>query len=100
MPLPARTVSAIATVLVALASSAQAATRYVSNNGSDGPSHCLCGGQANPCRSISCAVHNAAAGDKVVVNPGSPNPVTVPPYAVGTTAGTNRTPRAIVTAPA
>ena len=70
MPLPARTLSAIATVLVALASSAQAATRYVSNNGSDGPSHCLCGGQANPCRSISCAVHNAAADDKVVVDPG------------------------------
>lgn len=52
---------------LAAPSTTMAATFFAANNGSDGPS---CGSSASPCRSISAAIANAAAGDKVVVRPG------------------------------
>src|ERR1051325_9681293 len=44
-----------------------AATLFVSNNGSDST---MCGPSANPCRSIGQAIHNAGAGDIIIVGPG------------------------------
>jgi parallel beta-helix repeat protein len=58
-------------VLVTAALSAQAtwATTFrVENNGVDSAT---CGPAANPCRSITQAIANAAAGDKIVVGPGT-----------------------------
>jgi hypothetical protein len=42
-------------------------TWHVANNGIDSPD---CGKRKGPCRSISQAIHNAAAGDTVSVGPG------------------------------
>ncbi len=47
--------------------SARAGTLHVTVNGTDGAS---CGAQETPCRSITRAIANAAAGDKIVVGPG------------------------------
>jgi hypothetical protein len=58
-------------VLIALALSAQATGARaldVTNNGVDSPS---CGPSANPCRSITQAIANAAAGDRIIMGPGS-----------------------------
>jgi hypothetical protein len=60
--------SLTAAVLFALAPSAHAATRYVAVNGVDGPG---CGLKINPCRSITRAVQSAAAGDRIIVGPGT-----------------------------
>lgn len=46
---------------------AGAATVNVTTNGADDPA---CGGKSAPCRTLSQAIANAAAGDKVVVGPG------------------------------
>src|SRR5262245_17312598 len=51
----------------ALARPALAATLAVASTGVDSAT---CGGAANPCRSISRAIANAAAGDTIVVGPG------------------------------
>src|SRR5262245_66539331 len=60
-----------AALLVALLgwaeSPAWAETVYVANNGIDSLS---CGGSTTPCRSITTAIANAQAGDRVVVGPG------------------------------
>lgn len=53
--------------LMALAAGAQGATLNVANNGVDATS---CGATASPCRSITRAIINAAAGDEIVVGPG------------------------------
>ena len=56
--------------LLLLATAAQpvlAVTRYVANDGVDGPT---CGAIAAPCRSISQAIANAHAGDTINVGPG------------------------------
>jgi hypothetical protein len=50
-----------------LSPATQAATLYVANNALDGAG---CGTQANPCRSISRAIANAAPGDTIIVGPG------------------------------
>ena len=47
---------------------AGATTRRVANNGVDSAS---CGTSANPCRSITQAIANAADGDRIVVGPGT-----------------------------
>jgi hypothetical protein len=47
--------------------SAAAVTRNVATNGTDSVT---CGSTASPCRSISRAIQNAVAGDRVVVRPG------------------------------
>jgi hypothetical protein len=44
-------------LVVALAASARATTKYVANNGVDGPA---CGAKTSPCRSISQAVNTIA----------------------------------------
>ncbi|TMA76483.1 MAG: hypothetical protein E6J72_16775 [Deltaproteobacteria bacterium] len=62
-------VSFTAAVLAATPA-ARAATFYAANDGNDGSSHCRCGGKANPCRSITCAITRAAPGDKMIVGPG------------------------------
>jgi hypothetical protein len=54
-------------VLIALAAGAHGATLNVANNGQDSGA---CGATASPCRSISQAIINAAAGDEIVVGPG------------------------------
>jgi hypothetical protein len=59
--------SALAIALALTAADASAATIYVANTGTDGPS---CGGQSAPCRTISQGVVVASAGDRVVVMPG------------------------------
>ena len=44
-------------------------TLYVANSGID-PAGCTdCGTKTSPCRSISCAIGNAVAGDKIIVGP-------------------------------
>ena len=53
--------------LGALAGAAEAATLNVANNGVDSGT---CGAAASPCRSISQAIANASAGDRIVVGPG------------------------------
>ena len=53
--------------LIMLAASAHGATLNVANNGLDSS---ICGATASPCRSISQAIINAAAGDEIVVGPG------------------------------
>lgn len=53
--------------LGALAAAAGAKTLSVENNGVDGPN---CGGKLGACRSISRAIGNAAAGDRILVGPG------------------------------
>jgi len=53
--------------LGALAGAAEAATLNVANNGQDSGT---CGAAASPCRSISQAIANASAGDRIVVGPG------------------------------
>lgn len=53
--------------LIALATSAQAATLNVANDGTDG---LLCGAATSPCRSISQAIANAAPGSIIKVGPG------------------------------
>jgi hypothetical protein len=67
-----------AVVLLAVAPSAHGATTvYVANHGTDS-TFCgffviggfTCGAKESPCRSISCAVREAAAGDKIIVGPG------------------------------
>lgn len=45
----------------------QAETLHVANNGVDSPT---CGDKDSPCRSISQAIVNASAGDRIVVGPG------------------------------
>jgi hypothetical protein len=60
-------VALTAAVLFALAPSASAGTLHVANNRVDGPS---CRPKASPCRSISQAITNAAAGSKIIVGPG------------------------------
>jgi parallel beta-helix repeat protein len=57
--------SAIAALLVT--STTYAATWLVANDGVDSPT---CGTAGSPCRSISQAVKNAAAGDTITVGPG------------------------------
>lgn len=74
LPVMARTVAAIA-LLWALAPTAQASTLYVANNGvnpRDCSSGLACGVGAGtpPCRSITCAIASAQAGDTIVVGPG------------------------------
>ena len=54
-------------VLMALAAGAHGATLSVANNGIDSGA---CGTTVSPCRSISQAIINAAAGDEIVVGPG------------------------------
>jgi len=54
-------------VLLVLTPLARGATLSVANNGVDAPG---CGAKASPCRSISQAIANAAAGDAIVVGPG------------------------------
>jgi hypothetical protein len=49
------------------AGAAQAVELHVENNGVDGSS---CGDRRNPCRSISQAISNADAGDRILVGPG------------------------------
>ena len=51
---------------LASAAAAEAATRYVANNGVD---NAVCG-FANPCRSISRAISNAVPRDTIIVGPG------------------------------
>jgi hypothetical protein len=65
-------VSLIAGVLFAVASSAGGATLYVANDGVDGAlcSGLHCGSKLSPCRSITCAIGNATAGNAIVVGPG------------------------------
>ena len=53
--------------LAALAGTAEAGTLNVANNGQDSTT---CGAAASPCRSISQAIANAVAGDRIVVGPG------------------------------
>jgi hypothetical protein len=67
MPYCAFRIVIAAALLCALGASAEGATFSVANNGIDGPT---CGPKASPCRSISQAIVNAAAGDKIVVGPG------------------------------
>jgi Periplasmic copper-binding protein (NosD) len=62
----ARTALGAATLLL-LASSAEAGTVNVANDGVDGAA---CGAKTAPCRSITRGIANAAPGDKVVVGPG------------------------------
>jgi hypothetical protein len=49
------------------AGASSAATLFVANNGVDSAT---CGAAANPCRSISRAIANASAHDRIVVGPG------------------------------
>ena len=65
-----RLLSFTAAIVLAAAPAARPATFYAANDGNDGPSHCLCGGKAGPCRSITCAITRAAPGDKIIVGPG------------------------------
>jgi len=69
--LPGRSVLLLLAVaglgLGALAGAAEAATLNVANNGVDSGT---CGAAASPCRSISQAIANASAGDRIVVGPG------------------------------
>ena len=58
--------AAVATFL-AFTGFARGATLYVANNGVDVVG---CGAKASPCRSISQAIANAVAGDKIIVGPG------------------------------
>ncbi len=55
------------TLLLAFAVPAHGAKLLVANYGVDDPS---CGSKTTPCRSLSQAIANAAAGDKIVVGPG------------------------------
>jgi hypothetical protein len=53
--------------LLSLVPAAYGATLYAANNGVDGPN---CGTSANPCRSITRTMANAAIGDTIMVRPG------------------------------
>jgi hypothetical protein len=74
-------ISSAAALFFALAASAHAATLYVANDGIDPPGcvppvcivgkPCRCGAKASPCRSITCGIMSAAAGDTIVVGPGA-----------------------------
>jgi hypothetical protein len=62
--------------LLALVAPAHGGTLHVASNGIDG-FHCgvgiggtPCGSKSSPCRSITCGIRNAAAGDKIIVGPG------------------------------
>jgi hypothetical protein len=59
----------VVTVLAVLggAAAAAAGTLYVANNGVD---EIGCGRPADPCRTISRAIANASAGDRIIVGPG------------------------------
>lgn len=80
MPHPRISISLAAVALVALAPLAHGATLYVANNGVDPPGcvpsfcivgrPCRCGTKASPCRSITCGIMSAAAGDTIIVGPG------------------------------
>src|SRR5205085_3298064 len=61
--------SLIVPMLLALPIAAHSGTLYVANNGIDGAS-CSCGTKGAPCRSITCAIGNAVAGDTIIVGPG------------------------------
>ena len=67
---------AVAALLLLLNPVAYAATLYVANNGVDALVCGLvvlgssCGSQTNPCRSITCAIQYAQAGDTIMVGPG------------------------------
>jgi hypothetical protein len=67
-----RTIACLSAVAVclAVAPAAHGATLYVASNGSDFNVPTPCGEQANPCRSISRAIANAAPGDQITVGPG------------------------------
>jgi hypothetical protein len=60
-------VLAACTCVVAVGTTAAAATLWTSNVGSDSGS---CGASASPCRSISQAIANASDGDTIWVGPG------------------------------
>ena len=64
-------ISLIVTLAAVLgaAAAAHAATVYVANHGVDGAG-CACGTKAGPCRSITCGIAVAAAGDTIIVGPG------------------------------
>ena len=64
---PATTRLLVAALLVAAAGHIQAAVFNVANNGVDSTA---CGTAQSPCRSISQAITNAAAGDEILVGPG------------------------------
>ncbi|HEY2387399.1 MAG TPA: NosD domain-containing protein [Candidatus Binatia bacterium] len=73
----ARRISGVvaAALVFGLAALAHGGMLHVAGNGVDGPSCGIggpspCGGKANPCRSITCAIRVAAAGDAIVVGPG------------------------------
>jgi hypothetical protein len=60
----------------AAARGAHAATLYAAINGVDtgicvGTIGLACGGQSNPCRSITCAIRYADPGDTIIVGPGN-----------------------------
>ena len=57
----------VAALFLACVPAASAAMLYVANNGVDSGS---CGPKTKPCRSITQAIHNAAAGDHIIVGPG------------------------------
>lgn len=67
----------IAVLLAGVPSAPGAAIRYVANNGIDS-TFCgvtiingfTCSGKETPCRSISCAIREADAGDLIIVGPG------------------------------
>ena len=65
----ARTLASLfaSTLLLALGASADAGSLFVANNGADGIG---CGSKTAPCRSITQAIANAQAGDRIVVGPG------------------------------
>lgn len=73
-----------AVVLLAVAPPAHGATtRYVASNGTDSTlcgfpviNGFTCGAKESPCRSISCAIREAAAGDTIIVGPGRYGDVT------------------------
>src|SRR5262245_14686348 len=70
MDIDARRQSQLGAALVAaiaLAAPANAATLRVANNGVDGAG---CGTTTSPCRSLSRAIANAVAGDRIIVGPG------------------------------
>lgn len=58
---------AVVCVVIGAAKEAEAKTLNVANNGVDS---LTCGDKKSPCRSISKAIANAAAGDDIIVGPG------------------------------